>query len=397
MGASLHREKAVLALSINAERLRYGGRFFCWLHDCFGYNEGQRIKNEAERDGNPQRPLITLNSLGADHDYRPTYLVEWREQQRHSAPTYYLPSRLSGFTIGELFLSDGDARSLSQPQRHHSQRLAPYHLGTDDPRGIDFFVPRTGADRHLQLPPPPFRLCYPAPRVLWVLAGRALLFAHRIYSNSCLDSVNAETLAQLSDKELVHNLLGRFRHRGTFPESLHDIVGFTAEQLSHELELSTAGGVYLAAVLECVRRLRTQPRPQRLLTSSPELAVAILDPLISSLDHEQFYILPLDTRSRLIGAPLNISRGDIDGTDAGPRIVFRTALSVNAASVILAHNHPTGNVEPSSEDWAVTKRLLKVGRLLDVTVADHLIVAAGDCWNSLRRINRHLFEGACDD
>jgi len=109
------------------------------------------------------------------------------------------------------------------------------------------------------------------------------------------------------------------------------------------------------------------------------------------LDHERFWCLPLDPRSGLIGEPRQISQGDIDGTDAGPRAFFRAALTAGAASCIAVHNHPTGDPAASPADLAVTTRLVAAGRTLDVRLVDHLIIGDQGRFVSIRRNHPECF------
>ncbi|OSZ79030.1 DNA repair protein [Chitinophagaceae bacterium IBVUCB1] len=88
---------------------------------------------------------------------------------------------------------------------------------------------------------------------------------------------------------------------------------------------------------------------------------------------EQFKILLLNRASRVIGIS-DISTGGVAGTVVDPKIVFSTALKANASSIILAHNHPSGNLQPSKEDNAVTTKMREAGSFLDLRVLDHLIV-----------------------
>ncbi len=88
---------------------------------------------------------------------------------------------------------------------------------------------------------------------------------------------------------------------------------------------------------------------------------------------EQFKILLLNRASRVIGIS-DISTGGVAGTVVDPKIVFSTALKANASSIILAHNHPSGNLQPSKEDNAVTSKMREAGSFLDLRVLDHLIV-----------------------
>ena len=99
---------------------------------------------------------------------------------------------------------------------------------------------------------------------------------------------------------------------------------------------------------------------------------------LAHLDHECFAILWLDARHRVLAFD-PLFRGTIDGTSVYPREVVRSAISVNAAACILAHNHPSGFGEPSPADTRITQRLKAALELVDVRVIDHLIVAADDC------------------
>ncbi|MEZ5017278.1 MAG: JAB domain-containing protein [Flavipsychrobacter sp.] len=88
---------------------------------------------------------------------------------------------------------------------------------------------------------------------------------------------------------------------------------------------------------------------------------------------EQFKILLLNRASKVIGIS-EISSGGLTGTVVDPKIVFSTALKANAASIILSHNHPSGNLQPSKEDTALTTKMKEAGSFLDLRVLDHIIV-----------------------
>ena len=84
-------------------------------------------------------------------------------------------------------------------------------------------------------------------------------------------------------------------------------------------------------------------------------------------------MLALDTKNKVIGI-FEISRGSLNASIIHPRDIFQRAILVNAASVILVHNHPSGDPTPSPEDIALTKKLVEAGRVMDITVLDHVIV-----------------------
>lgn len=108
----------------------------------------------------------------------------------------------------------------------------------------------------------------------------------------------------------------------------------------------------------------------------------MLLPLLEGADRERCVALLLDTRHRLLEAR-TVSVGSIDHTFMSPREVFRDALLANASAVVLGHNHPSGDPEPSRDDEAVTRRIARAGTDLGVRLLDHLVV--GDGWVSLAR------------
>ena len=125
------------------------------------------------------------------------------------------------------------------------------------------------------------------------------------------------------------------------------------------------------------------PGDERPLVTSPEAAAAVLVPRLSGRDREACLALLLDTRHRLLEVR-TISIGSIDHTFMSPREVFRDALDGNAAALVLGHNHPSGDAEPSRDDERVTRRLAKAAELIGVELLDHLVVGDGR-WTSLAR------------
>ena len=113
------------------------------------------------------------------------------------------------------------------------------------------------------------------------------------------------------------------------------------------------------------------------LTSSQ----AVYDFIIENWDlstiqlYEEFKVIYLNRHNNVLGV-YTISRGGIAGTVVDPKLVFAIALKVAASSLILVHNHPSGNLQPSEADKSITKRLKQAGKLLEVNVLDHLIVTA---------------------
>ncbi|MEX2329117.1 MAG: JAB domain-containing protein [Nitriliruptoraceae bacterium] len=132
----------------------------------------------------------------------------------------------------------------------------------------------------------------------------------------------------------------------------------------------------------CDRFEVISPRPHAEITS-PDAAARVLVPAFDGADRERCVAALLDTKHRL-RAMVTVSVGSIDHTFMAPREVLRDALLANAAAVVLAHNHPSGDPSPSRDDEAVTRRLMRAGELVGVEVLDHLVIGA-DRWVSLAR------------
>lgn len=117
--------------------------------------------------------------------------------------------------------------------------------------------------------------------------------------------------------------------------------------------------------------------------SAPNRVGAMLAPLLEHEAQECFGLLTLDAKHRVTGWRI-ISRGTLTSSLVHPREVFRPAIALGAAAVIVTHNHPSGDPEPSVEDVHVTARLCDAGRLLGIPVLDHVIIGAAGRWTSLR-------------
>ena len=97
---------------------------------------------------------------------------------------------------------------------------------------------------------------------------------------------------------------------------------------------------------------------------------------MAKLSEEEFWVMCLSTKNRIISSFV-VSRGSLNGSMVHPREVFKVAIVSNAASVILLHNHPSGDPAPSQQDINITRRLVEVGKLVGIDVLDHLIIGDG--------------------
>lgn len=129
-----------------------------------------------------------------------------------------------------------------------------------------------------------------------------------------------------------------------------------------------------------VRRRRRKPLPAPV--RNPQAVYDLVGPLVRDLDREHFYGIYLNTRNSVLSVDL-VSVGTLNASIVHPREVFGRALELSAAALILAHNHPSGETDPSQDDLAITKRLSEAGRILGIDVLDHVILANGS-WTSLK-------------
>jgi DNA repair protein RadC len=140
------------------------------------------------------------------------------------------------------------------------------------------------------------------------------------------------------------------------PETLNLVMDYA--------QLMEACGAYVAVTRPSIRE--------------PESAYRLMRPLIdgatSGNSQEAFYAILLDTKKKVICTPCLTGLGLLDTALAHPREVFREAVRQSAASVILAHNHPSGDPTPSTEDIDITRRMIEAGRILGIRVVDHVII-----------------------
>ena len=148
--------------------------------------------------------------------------------------------------------------------------------------------------------------------------------------------------------------------------SKQHIDDFRGDYLSEDAILGQA-----EAILR--KRLNRQGKIDR-----PDDASHFLRMRLAHLDHEEFHVVFLDTRHRIIAVEA-MFRGTIDGAEVHPREVVRAELRHNAAAIIVSHNHPSGDPTPSAADRAVTARLKQALELVELRLLDHIVVSADGC------------------
>lgn len=156
--------------------------------------------------------------------------------------------------------------------------------------------------------------------------------------------------------------------------SLQALLGASLHEFSALRGLGSAKFAQLQTVMELARRTIEEQLSAGCTLNSPQAVKEYLRILFSSKRHEAFVVLFLDVKNRLI-ATRELFRGTLTHTSVYPREVVKEALGHNAASVMLAHNHPSGTPEPSDSDLLLTRALVQALALIDVRILDHFVVA----------------------
>ncbi len=200
-----------------------------------------------------------------------------------------------------------------------------------------------------------------------------------------------EKLMQLGPEHLSESeLLAILLRTGSRTQTAVDLAKTIVARCGNLFELSTLNyrhicrikgigtvkAVTLAAAFEAGRRIASIPAQQKFKVSDPEVVFQRYGPMLQHLKKEVFMLLALNTANLLI-RDIRISEGTLNASLVHPREVFKAAILESAASVILLHNHPSGEVQPSPEDRGITDRLTAAGKLLDIPVLDHIIIGAG--------------------
>jgi len=145
------------------------------------------------------------------------------------------------------------------------------------------------------------------------------------------------------------------------------------EELTQVHGVGPAKAAQLKAAIELGRRLSIADLGEKPAIHSPEDAAALVGYEMGALEQEHLRVMLLDTRNRVLKV-VEIYKGSLNSSAVRIGEIFRDAIRINAASVILVHNHPSGDPTPSPEDISVTKAIITAGELMDIEVLDHLVI-----------------------
>lgn len=167
--------------------------------------------------------------------------------------------------------------------------------------------------------------------------------------------------------QMAHDLLLHYKN------SLDELARAPIELIAKSKGIGRTKAIQLKASFELARRLSIYEGERKVMIDTPAAAADQLREEVRSENREVFLLLLLNTKNALIRKAA-VSLGSLNASIVEPREVFMEAIKASAASMILAHNHPSGDPTPSSEDIAITKRLVKAGELLNIAVLDHIIL-----------------------
>lgn len=215
-----------------------------------------------------------------------------------------------------------------------------------------------------------------APRLLERASAREIVL------NGRADSLSEAALVSLLVREGAYQAGEAILDAHPLPDGLWRLC---AEDLMRVKGVGPAGAARLLASLELGRRAASWPASQRPVVSTAEEVVALVAPQLRGLDREHFWALVLNTRNQLLRT-VEVSVGSLNASIVHPRELFKEAVRASAASVVVVHNHPSGDPSPSGADLQLTRRLAKAGEVLGIELLDHVVVGDGGAFASLREM-----------
>ena len=188
----------------------------------------------------------------------------------------------------------------------------------------------------------------------------------------------------LSDAELLAIIMGSGNREDSAVElgrkildsvqnNWHNLSLLKISDLMKFKGIGEAKAISIATALEIGRRKASQEVPEKIQISSSSDLFKVLHPFLGDLQTEEFWAVFLNQSNRIVGKS-RLSAGGINQSVVDVRILFKTALENLATGVVIAHNHPSGNLKPSQEDLKITKQISEAGKILNIQMLDHLII-----------------------
>jgi DNA repair protein RadC len=192
-------------------------------------------------------------------------------------------------------------------------------------------------------------------------------------------------IQSISDSELIALLIGSGTKQNSAVELARHILDkagnnldklgkFTVTDLKKLKGIGQAKAIAIVAALELGRRRKMADALETIKIAGSNDVYNLICPLLSDLPHEEFWVLILNRSNKVIDKQ-KISQGGITGTVTDIRMILKLAIDNLATSIILCHNHPSGNLQPSDADVSITRRLKESAALMDIALLDHIIIA----------------------
>lgn len=162
--------------------------------------------------------------------------------------------------------------------------------------------------------------------------------------------------------------------------SLNDLAKLSVVELCKVEGITKPKALQIVTALEIGRRRRLQEVTQRNKIASSKDVFDLFQPILGDLPHEEFWVLYLN-RSNMIIEKMKLSQGGISGTVTDVRIVMKRAIEYLASGIIVCHNHPSGNLNPSESDTKITQKIKEAGNLMDIQLLDHIVVTVKDYYS----------------
>ncbi|MFA5527601.1 MAG: DNA repair protein RadC [Peptostreptococcales bacterium] len=198
----------------------------------------------------------------------------------------------------------------------------------------------------------------------------AMLGVHALSNAELLAIILRSGTREMSAIELSNRILSMDK------DGLSFLTHVSLEELKNIQGIGDAKACQILASIEIGKRIATRPKGKKINVSSPRDVADLFMEEMRYYKKEYFKVLLLNTKNEIIMID-DISIGSLNSTIVHPREVFVNAIKRSSSSVILIHNHPSGNPKPSAEDIEITKRLYEAGKIIGIDVLDHLIIGDG--------------------
>ncbi len=190
--------------------------------------------------------------------------------------------------------------------------------------------------------------------------------------------------AALSDAELIAILIGggsakesavdlskRMLH--SVQNSINELASLSLKQLMDFNGIGAARAIGIITALELGKRRHFEQLEEKPVVKDSRTVFRVMQPILGDLAHEEFWVLYLNNSNKII-LKKQLSKGGITGTMVDVRLIFKKAIEVAAVGIIVCHNHPSGNFNPSAADTLLTEKICEAGKTLDIKLLDHVII-----------------------